>query len=167
MHARRFIAFLILMSLSTLCLGQKRHSDDWFFRAWQTEDGLPDNSISGIAQSPDGYLWLGTNGGAIRFNGNQFSNLPLRDRLELPSRQVHAMFLDREGNLWLGMERGPVIRVQETSFQAFTHADGIPNTRPTSIADDPKGRLWIGFASGACRIDGDEVTVLGPAQQSP
>lgn len=73
---------------------------DWFFRAWQTEDGLPGNSISGVAQSPDGYLWVGTNGGPMRFNGAEFQGVPLRDLpglSELPSRQVRAMFLDRLG----------------------------------------------------------------------
>jgi len=164
----RLIAFLSVLLLASggFELAAEDTSADWFYRAWQTEQGLPDNSIAAVTQSPDGYLWLGTNGGAIRFNGRRFHLLPLRDIPELPSRQVHAMHLDQSGNLWLGIERGPLIRVGENSYQAFHHGGDLFKERTLDITDDRNGGIWVAYSSGVCRIEGDVITSyempLGP-----
>jgi signal transduction histidine kinase/ligand-binding sensor domain-containing protein len=166
----RLIAFLSILLLASggIELAAEDTSAEWFYRAWQTEQGLPDNSIAAITQSPDGYLWLGTNGGAIRFNGRRFHLLPLRDIPELPSRQVHAMHLDPSGNLWLGIERGPLIRVGENSYQTFHRGSDLFKERTLDITDDRNGRVWVAYPSGVCRIEGDVITSfempLGPTR---
>lgn len=160
------LPLLALLNGAPLTKGQDE-SSDWFFRAWQTEDGLPENSVSGIAQAPDGYLWVGTNGGASRFNGTEFDPLPLHHIPDLPSRQVRSMFFDRSGRCWLAMERGPVIRIERDSFHVFTAGDGILNRVATSITDDPKGRLWIAYQVGLCRFEGDTVTQYGRSEGIP
>lgn len=131
---------------------------DWFVRSWQTQDGLPDNSISGIAQAPDGYLWLGTNGGPMRFNGNLFHPLGLQPGEGLPSRQVRTMLMDGSGRLWLGMERGPVIRVSPKSHRFFTGEDGVGENATKSMTEDQEGRFWVSYSGLVCRIEGDTVT---------
>src|SRR6185312_16747959 len=47
-------------------------SDDWFARPWRPDEGLPDNNVFGIAQTSDGFLWVGTIGGLVRFDGDRF-----------------------------------------------------------------------------------------------
>ncbi|MEN8775223.1 MAG: two-component regulator propeller domain-containing protein, partial [Akkermansiaceae bacterium] len=136
-------AFITFLTLCLTLLGEDQGSSKWFYRVWQTEDGLPDNSVSAIGQSAEGYLWIGTNGGVIRFNGDEFTPLPLRDIPDLPSRQVHAMTLDRSGQVWMGMERGPIIRIGENTFKVFNETDGIVNRRTHKITEDLKGRIWI------------------------
>jgi signal transduction histidine kinase/ligand-binding sensor domain-containing protein len=139
------------------CPGAQTGEPEWFFRSWQTEEGLPENSVSGIVQSPDGFLWIGTNAGASRFNGTEFEPLQLRKIPNLPSRQVHSMFIDRSERLWLALERGSVIRLGKDSFRVFTPEDGVPRRIATDIAEDRKGRLWIAYPRGLCRIEGDTV----------
>jgi ligand-binding sensor domain-containing protein len=148
---------ILTLANGGLCLEAQTESRDWFFRAWQTEDGLPENSVSGIVQSPDGFLWVGTNGGASRFNGREFDPLAIHNIPDLPSRQVRSMFLDRSGRLWLAMERGPVIRIEEDSFHEFSADDGALGRVPTSMVDDPEGRLWIGYPKGLGRIEGNKA----------
>jgi signal transduction histidine kinase/ligand-binding sensor domain-containing protein len=161
-----FLLFFFAIGLTNLKADET--ASDWFYRAWLTEDGLPDNSVSGIAQAPDGYLWIGTNGGIIRFNGTEFTPLPLHQIPGLPSRQVRAMFLDGLGRIWLSMERGPVIRIAENSFHAFTFEEGIfPEKVPTSMVDDPEGRLWIAYPSGLCLVEGDKVTRIDTSEWFP
>src|SRR5438045_1881877 len=58
-----------LMAVSTPLQAGER---DWFARVWQTDEGLPDNYISGVAQTSDGFLWVGTSGGLLRFDGTRF-----------------------------------------------------------------------------------------------
>jgi signal transduction histidine kinase/ligand-binding sensor domain-containing protein len=155
MPLRTVVTFLVLC---LPLLGEEQSSSKWFYRAWQTEDGLPDNSVSAIAQSTEGYLWIGTNGGVIRFNGEEFVQLPLRNITDLPSRQVHAMTLDHAGQVWMGMERGPIIRLGEKSFRTFSESDGVFNKRTYSITEDLQSGVWIAYSNQVCLIEGDQVT---------
>lgn len=148
---------LITLFCFSLFLKGNEGVSGWFYRAWQTEDGLPDNSVSAIAQSPEGYLWIGTNGGVIRFNGAEFTPLPLRDIPDLPSRQVHAMALDRSGQVWMGMERGPIIRIANDSFRTFGEADGVVSRRTHKITEDQQGRIWVAYSNRLCLIEQDQV----------
>lgn len=154
-----FIRLVIVFSaLATFFLHAENEQSKWFYRAWQTEDGLPDNSVSTISQSPDGYLWIGTNGGVIRFNGSEFHPLPLRENANLPSQQVHAMLMDRAGRLWLGMERGPLVRIEKDSSHLFNASDGLPDKRVGNICEDLQGRIWANYSGGVVRIEGDKIT---------
>jgi len=160
----RFIAISLCLCLS---VPGDEGTSKWFYRVWQTEDGLPDNSVSAIAQSSEGYLWIGTNGGVIRFNGDTFTPLPLRDIPDLPSRQVHAMTLDSSGQVWMGMERGPIIRIGENSFRTFSESDGVFNRRTYDITEDHHGGLWIAYSNQACLVEGDKVTRFTRKQGIP
>lgn len=125
----------------------------WFARTWLTEHGLPDNNVTGVAQSADGYLWVGTHNGLARFDGLQFDKIPLpvlAGRSELLIRTL--LMVDNE-QLWLAAEGGVVIRLSPNSTNVFTTADGLPNFRPMSMAQDLAGAIWVGYADGsACEI---------------
>ena len=158
MPIRPFILISILLVVGSAWA--ETGGSDWFYRAWQTEDGLPDNTVSGLAQSPDGYLWVGSNGGAMRFNGRDFSPIPLHNIPHLPSRQVRTMTIDRKGRLWLALERGPVIRIGETSFHSFDRGDHGFEGVARSIVEDEQGRIWVGFSQCVFMIEGDRVVEL-------
>ncbi|MDB4273264.1 hypothetical protein N9873_03435, partial [Akkermansiaceae bacterium] len=149
---------IVFSALATFFLHAENEQSKWFYRAWQTEDGLPDNSVSTISQSPDGYLWIGTNGGVIRFNGSEFHPLPLRENANLPSQQVHTMLVDRAGRLWLGMERGPLVRIKKDSSHLFNASNGLPDKRVGKICEDSQGRIWANYSGGVVRIEGDKIT---------
>src|SRR5262245_32115093 len=77
--------------------------------SWTNETGLPGNSITSITQSPDGYLWFGTFGGLVRFDGVKFVALeggPTGPR----SHRILAVHVDRTGAIWMGTERGGLTR---------------------------------------------------------
>ncbi|MGC6467203.1 MAG: sensor histidine kinase [Akkermansiaceae bacterium] len=155
MSLRSVIIFLCALPLSLLA---QDNESGWYYRAWQTEDGLPANNVSGVTQGPDGYLWISTNAGTIRFNGHKFHPLPLRDIPDLPSRQVHVTLVDRSDNLWLGLERGPLVRIGRDTYKAFDSSNGLFPNRTLSITEDKQSRIWVSFTSRACLIDGDSVT---------
>ncbi|MGJ8696576.1 MAG: sensor histidine kinase [Verrucomicrobiaceae bacterium] len=164
MRARLHFALLFLVQS---LVGYGTISDNWFYRVWQTEDGLPDNSVSAIAQSSEGYLWIGTNGGLIRFNGISFTTLPLREIPNLPSKQVHSMTLDHQGQVWMGMERGPIISIGDTSVKTLTEADGVINRRTSNLTVDLQGRIWIAYTIGVCLVENGKVTRFGKNQGVP
>lgn len=163
-----FRLILILLSLMPFT-GIKAGDEpvDWFYRAWQTEHGLPDNSITGIAQSRDGFLVIATKGGALRFNGTEFNHLPLGQISSLPSRSVKNMFLDRSDQIWLCMERGPVICVRKENFSVFTPDDGLPGKLVKSITDDSEGRIWLAYTGAIFQINNGKVKNFGKKHGLP
>ena len=138
----------------------------WRFRAWQTDEGLPDNSVTGIAQTRDGFLWVATRGGLMRFNGSTFTAVPLLDAPGIINRVVRVMILDRRGRLWLGMDRGQVICLDPAGAKIFGQADGLPDSQATSMTEDAEGAVWVGFPQGLVRIKEGRCTTVGNADGS-
>ena len=124
----------------------------WFSRSWQTDEGLPDNSVTGIVQTRDGYLWVGTLGGLMRFNGGDFAALSLPRMGDVSPSVVRAVYLDGREGLWLGMERGKLIRLEGGHVRAYGSEDGLPPHSARAFAEDADGDLWIASESGLSRF---------------
>ena len=75
---------------------------DFFARLWQTENGLPNNIVQAIAQTSDGYLWIGTREGLARFDGDQFDPVALSAQTTEPS--INCLLAGRDGSLWIGTD---------------------------------------------------------------
>jgi len=74
------------------------------FESWTIENGLPQNSVNDIVQTRDGYLWLATFGGLVRFDGIRFVIFD-RSTPGIESQRVRALYQDRSGVLWAGTRR--------------------------------------------------------------
>lgn len=133
---------------------------EWLARTWQTDEGLPDNRVTGVAQSPDGYLWVATHGGLMRFNGAQFEEFSLVHLPGVANRCVRKLYQDRRNRLWLVMDRGEVVRVDDHAARVFTLADGVPASRVTAVAEDEHGNVWLVGGPTVCRIAGDTVSTF-------
>ena len=115
---RAFPAVLLFLLLSGLRVSAA--GNDWFARAWRSDEGLPDNNVSGIAQTADGFLWIGTVGGLVRFDGARFDEFSALNVEDVPSRGIRTLMLDRSGRLWLSMDRQIVVCAQSTSAEVFS-----------------------------------------------
>ena len=116
------------------------------FRSWQREQGLPQNSVHALAQTREGYLWLGGDDGVVRFDGVRFVSFGLREGLR--SGRVRVLFVDSAGALWIGTVGGGLTRWQAGSFTTFTLQDGLPADSITALAEDEQKRLWVGTEAG-------------------
>jgi ligand-binding sensor domain-containing protein/signal transduction histidine kinase len=132
-------------------------------RSWDTRDGLPQNTVRAIAQTRDGYLWLGTFGGLVRFDGNAFTVFDPGNTPGLTSARIVTLFEDRKGVLWIGTESG-LIRYEHGRFTPITAlttiatTDGVPHDEVVALTEDRRGRLWIGTPVGIARFDGQEYS---------
>jgi ligand-binding sensor domain-containing protein/signal transduction histidine kinase len=116
------------------------------FRSWQREQGLPQTSVRALAQTRDGYLWVGSEDGVARFDGVRFVSFGLREGLR--SGSVRVLFEDSHGVLWIGTAAGGLTSWREGQFATFTTLDGLPANSITALAEDPEGRLWVGTETG-------------------
>ena len=128
----------------------------WVSRAWQSEEGLPGNTVLGVAQTPDGFLWVATESGLVRFDGVRFQETA-------PLRNPNLAFLaDRRGRLWLGKRAasggGAVVCLDTNTTRVFTQADGLPDSAGRVMVEDGEGAVWTGSGGLVCRIQDDRVT---------
>ncbi len=125
---------------------------DWFARPWQLDDGLPHNSITGIAQTDDGFLWLGSPSGLASFDGARFQTFNLTNAIYEGNRGVVLMLPSRAGGLWLALNRGAVARLNRNQTRVFTTADGLADQQVAKMVQAGDGALWVLFNGGQCRI---------------
>jgi len=137
-------------------------TDDYLLRTWEVEAGLPHNTVFGITQTPDGYLWLATPRGLTRFDGIRFTVYSKQETTGLESNYVRAVFASREGDLWVGLERGGVSRRHGGIFEII--APMAPRTAMTSwtssFAQDAAGAIWFGRAPDPIAFKWDAGTLV-------
>src|ERR1700722_9487372 len=162
--AQAFLTFLFFLWAATV--GAQETNSEWYARAWQSSEGLPDNSVEGLAQTPDGYLWIGTPSGLVRFDGIRFEEASLKNVVSNPNRGVLAILPCREGGLWLAMDRGAVVWLNGAASQAYV--DGLPETIPNGMAEDAAGALWIAYHGGTVyRLKNGHATQCSAEQGLP
>jgi ligand-binding sensor domain-containing protein/signal transduction histidine kinase len=129
------------------------------FHSWQREQGLPQNSVRAMAQTSDGYLWLGNDDGVVRFDGVRFVSFGLREGLN--SGPVQTLFGDSAGALWIGTSGGGLSCWKGGKFTTFTMRDGLPSDSITALAEDNEGRLWVGTEAGLVVRNGSPLSDAG------
>lgn len=146
-------------------LGPSAASLEWVSRAWQTEDGLPQNTVNSIIQTRDGFLWVATNGGVARFDGTRFRNFGLKDGVK--ALQVLALAEDRDGAVWMGASGG-LGRWQNGRIAWFGRTDGFPGGNDIiSLTADRDGSLWIGTDKGLVHRRNGEFRLVDEASGLP
>jgi signal transduction histidine kinase/ligand-binding sensor domain-containing protein len=134
---------------------------DYVITSWTTKDGLPSDVIWSIAQDQEGYLWLGTSGGLVRFDGVRFVTRQQIGGTPLPHAPVRKVYVARDGSLWVGfMEAAGVSRISGDSVRHFTEREGLPRVTVADFLEEPDGSLWAGGSAGlfSWRADRDRWT---------
>ena len=120
---------------------------------WTTRNGLPQNSVNAIVQTPDGYLWVGTFAGLARFDGSTFNVMERRDSSGRHVDRVLALAVGRDSALWVGTESG-LLRYSHGSTEIFTVANGLPHNEIATVYVDRGGTVWVGTPGGIARYAG-------------
>ncbi len=158
-HLSRILKLLpALVSSLVVChvaLAQRTVSpfSSYMHDVWQTKEGLPQNSVSDIVQSPDGYIWFGTQEGLVRFDGVRFLVFDKRNTKNgLLSNFVTSLWVARDSSLWIGTEVGGVSRLKNGVFTVTTIRQGLSENSVRSMAEDQEGAIWCGTSYGLTRV---------------
>lgn len=131
--------------------------DGYTRRVWQMQDGLPENTVQAFAQTPDHYLWIGTSGGLVRFDGARFV---LFDRDNTPLIRQDSIFCltaGRDGSLWAGTDGMGLLHYHNGIFRSYSADQGLTNEFVRAVREDRNGTLWVGTDDGLFRMDGDRL----------
>ena len=149
------VCLTLLPLLSPIAFAQHQ------FESWTTENGLPQNSVNDILQTRDGYLWLATFGGLVRFDGMRFVIFD-RSTPGIESQRMRALYQDRNGVLWAGTEDGMLIQFDGRRFTTYSSKDGLPHDGAIRIEEDDGGCLWVTWIGRITRFDGQRFETLTP-----
>jgi signal transduction histidine kinase/ligand-binding sensor domain-containing protein len=155
------LVFLVF-ACSVVSLFAKDHS----FKTWNTESGLPQNSIQAIAQTRDGYIWIATRDGLARFDGIRFKIFQNANTPELPGNRLWHLFVDYAGRLWIFGESGDRLGLYENgSFRSFTKGvefdfEGVPEYWSEE-------RSTVFTSGGTDFVYGDGAFMRRPASRGP
>lgn len=117
-------------------------ADSYVVSNWGMEDGLPQSSVNQVIQSQDGYLWLATFGGLVRFDGVNFTTFNRFNTPGMKSDRILNLYEDKNGNLWLGTEDG-FFRFRDGVCKSFSIEQQSQIYAPRRVSEDSDGTLWI------------------------
>ncbi len=120
--------------------------------SWTTQTGLPQNSVWAIAETRDGYLWIGTQEGLVRFDGLRFTVYDRENTEVFKSAEVTALADGRDGSLWVGTRGAGVLHYMAGEFRAFTTQEGLADNVIFSLLLDSTGTLWANTDGGLSSI---------------
>lgn len=134
--------------------------------AWTTEHGLPSNVVLSVQQTPDGFLWLASYQGLVRFDGVRFRTFIETDIPGLARASFWGAARDSAGRLWAATENAGIVRLERGEWRVFTTRDGLPSDRLTAITVDGSGVLWVGSREGVASITERGIRPLPPIPAS-
>src|SRR5215471_586891 len=128
-------------------------------QAWTSENGLPQNSVHAVFQSRDGYLWIATEGGIVRFNGIEFKLYQHENTPAIATDDI-CCFVQVPGSnsVWIGTTDG-LLRYDSGSFRRYTTTDGLPSPEILALASEASS-LYALTGNGLARFDGNAFSVL-------
>jgi len=127
---------------------------------WTTADGLPQDSVRGIAQTGDGYLWIATMGGLARFDGVSFTVFNSENTPVLARNEITSLAADPEGGLWIGTGGAGVLRYLNGKFTQVLSVADTQTDNVRFLKVDSRGVLWIGADAGLSSYDHGKVSTL-------
>jgi signal transduction histidine kinase/ligand-binding sensor domain-containing protein len=133
-------------------LSANKSIDHFVTDTWRTGDGLPELAIEALLETSDGYLWVGTQEGLARFDGEHFSVFDHVNTPPLRSDFILMLAEDAQHTLWIGSESGLVMRSVDGTFRSFTEKDGLHVTRVACGMSDVDGSVWVGGTGGIAHI---------------
>ena len=160
---RRFALLgYLCVCLTCAALGLDPHKpiSQYVHRVWHSDDGLPQNSAQAMLQTNDGYVWIGTQEGLVRFNGVEFKVFNKANTEAFRHNDVRVLYQDREGALWAGTFGGGLVRYQDGHFTNYTTKSGLSSNSIRAILQDRQGNLWVGTDDGLNEFTGGKIVIF-------
>jgi len=132
---------------------------------WTSENGL--GSVFDIQQSSDGYLWLTTSRGVLRFDGVRFQSVEEATHGAVHNSDIDAVYLPSSGGLWLTTEAAGLLFWKDGRLTTFPDRRCTPTRKTGRLIADNDGSLWVQAAAGLFRLRGSVCEQIGVEQAYP
>ena len=114
-------------------------------------NGLPTSESNAIAETEEGFIWIGSYSGLIRYDGNTFERVDSTNGIA----SVVSLFVDHSNRLWIGTNDSGIAVMEKGVYQIFNKAEGLKSSSVRCIAEDDNGLIYAGTSRGVVTIDSD------------
>lgn len=148
-----------------LCFSAVASAQEYGFDIWTTANGLPQNTVTGVVQTPDGYLWLSTFDGLARFDGVRFTIFDKGNTKGIINNRFSRLFADREGVVYAYTENYVVTVYRKGVFNSY--ADFVTSGEPiATILSDAQGNALFETARGYYTLQGDRFVLTAEQKEA-
>jgi signal transduction histidine kinase/ligand-binding sensor domain-containing protein len=125
--------------------------------SWVEASGSPMGVVSAFDQGADGYLWVATSKGLLRFDGSRFSTPPLRGSQAMPAESFHSVLAARDGSVW-GSGKGRVFRLRDRTVTQYVEIESGPTPGYRDVLEDAAGAIWVLTVRRLARIAPGDIS---------
>jgi signal transduction histidine kinase/ligand-binding sensor domain-containing protein len=150
-------ALLLGCGLSGLALEPSTPLANYGRQSWGMENGLPQNTVQALVQTRDGFVWLGTEVGLVRFDGNSFAIFDKNSTPALPGSDVRCLLETKDGALWIGTSEG-LARWKDGAEYVFSGKDGVSGGSIRRLFQARNGIVWVWADAGLQQFNGSRFT---------
>jgi signal transduction histidine kinase/ligand-binding sensor domain-containing protein len=179
---------LVAIAIALIAAASRASTNSsWSLRVWQSDDGLPNNIVTSLAQTRDGFLWAATPVRLARFDGVHFDEFASKSVVPDRTEYISQLMVSHSGRLWIAMDHGPVacigsgttsIYTDKLQWQRERPTDGtgvttvftnqLPDQDAQSLTEDAEGGVWATYRGGSvCRIKDGEVVLFTAREGLP
>lgn len=115
---------------------------------WTTKEGLPRGAVTAITQTPEGYLWLATASGLVRFDGVKFTSFNSENTAVFKNNVIRSVLAGSDSSLWVATEHSGLLRYKNGRFTAL---DSLASYAINALCEDRDGALWFWARDGLWR----------------
>ncbi len=149
---RSCLLALVLLHASLVATDPTKAIREFSHQVFQTDDGLPQNTIYSILQTHDGFLWFGTQEGLARYDGVTFTVFSRATVPGFPHNTILHLYEAKDSTLWISTSGG-AIAYRYGQFTFYTTRDSLPDPNVNAIAVDTNGVVWMGTNSGLVSME--------------
>ena len=162
-------AFLTFSALRATAAPQSDDlpSDGYVMTHWGPNEGLPSADTWPIIQSREGYVWIGTGFGLVRFDGMKFTPFNSKDYPVFRAQQVTAIHEDKAGRIWVGLLSAGVLLYENGRFNPPAYCDAIANQSVTSIFSDSTGNVYLCTSAGVLMVRDGTASLVPDLPETP
>ncbi len=157
----RFALSILLAALAipspVLAINPEKDISQYNHRVWLKKDGLPQNSAISLAQTPDGFVWVGSFEGLARFDGLSFRTFNPLNTPALEGKSMSSLCVARDGTLWIGIDGAGLATMRKGKFRRISIAKPEDPLRVGTIYEDCNGRVWASTSMALIALRGDSV----------
>ena len=118
---------------------------------YDNTNGLPTSEANAIAETSDGFIWIGSYAGLIRYDGNTFERMDSTGGLT----SIKCLYVDSRDRLWIGTNDNGVAVMEHGEFRKWGKLDGMKSAHTRAITEDQNGNIYVATTCGIMMIDRD------------
>ncbi len=153
---------LFLLTFNNLLQAQSPEiNNGYLLDRWDIENGLPANNVVDLLQSKNGYLWLVTFNGLVRFDGIRMKIFQTDEYPTLPSNRFNKIEESDDGTLWLTTEQGYLVKFKDNQFSRIDDSNGLNSDLVNAMTKDQLSTIWFATDEGIVNYSNETFKEIG------